>query len=69
MNNTVARGPDGVYRVMTFNPASNANQESRLRLVNQSGRAVTATVRGVDDRGAPGDGPVTVALRPTAARP
>ena len=64
MNNTVARGPDGVYRVMTFNPASNANQESRLRLVNRSGRAVTATVRGVDDRGAPGDGPVTVALRP-----
>ena len=66
MNNTVARGPDGVYRVMTFNPASNANQESRLRLVNQSGRAITATVRGVDDRGAPGDGPVTVALRPNS---
>ena len=64
MNNTVARGPDGVHRVMTFNPASNADRESRLRLVNRSGRAVAATVRGVDDRGAPGDGPVTVELRP-----
>ena len=35
MNRTVDRRPDGVYRVMTFNPASNANQESRLRLTEQ----------------------------------
>ena len=68
MNAVVDRGPDGVHRVMTFNPASNADRESRLRLVNQSGRATTATVRGVDDRGAPGAGPATVALPPSGAR-
>ena len=68
MNAVVDRGPDGVHRVMTFNPASNADRESRLRLVNQSGRATTATVRGVDDRGAPGAGPATVALPPNGAR-
>ena len=68
MNAVVDRGPDGVHRVMTFNPASNADRESRLRLVNQSGRATTATVRGVDDHGAPGAGPATVALPPNGAR-
>ena len=68
MNAVVARGPDSVHRVMTFNPASNADRESRLRLVNQSGRATTATVRGVDDHGAPGDSPATVALPPNGAR-
>ena len=68
MNAVVDRGPDGVHRVMTFNPASNADRESRLRLVNQSGRATTATVRGVDDGGAPGAGPATVALPPNGAR-
>ena len=67
MNATVDRGLDGVHRVMTFNPASNADQESMLRLVNQSERAVTATVRGVDDRGVRGDRPVTVALPPNGA--
>ena len=64
MNNTVARGPDGVHRVMTFNPASNETQESMLRLINRSGRTITATVRGTDDQGVAGDGPVTVELRP-----
>ena len=68
MNAVVDRGPDGVHRVMTFNPASNADRESQLRLVNQSGRATTATVRGVDDRGAPGASPATVALPPNGAR-
>ncbi len=67
MNATVDRGPDGVHRVMTFNPASNADRESMLRLANLSDRAATATVRGVDDGGAPGDRPVTVALRPNGA--
>ncbi len=67
MNAVVDRGPDGVHRVMTFNPASNAAQQSVLRLANLSDRAATATVRGVDDRGAPGDRPVTVALRPNGA--
>ena len=68
MNATADRGPDGVHRVMTFNPASNAAQQSMLRLVNLSDRAATATVRGVDDRGAPGASPATVALPPNGAR-
>ena len=67
MNATVDRGPDGVYRVMTFNPGSNADRESRLRVVSRSRLAVTATVRGIDDRGVPGDRPVTVALPPNGA--
>ena len=46
MNAVVDRGPDGVHRVMTFNPASNADRESRLRLVNQSGGATTAPASG-----------------------
>ncbi len=68
MNNTVERGPDSIYRVMTFNPASNVNQRSMLRLINQSGEATTVTVRGIDDRGVQGDRPVTVTLRPNGAR-
>ena len=68
MNNTVDRGPDWIYRVMTFNPASNVNQRSMLRLINQSGEATTVTVRGIDDRGVQGDRPVTVTLRPNGAR-
>ena len=68
MNNTVERGPDSIYRVMTFNPASNVNQQSMLRLIDQSGQATTATVRGVDDRGVQGDRPVLVTLRPNGAR-
>ena len=64
MYNTVERGPDGVHRVMTFNPGSNRKLESMLRLVNRSGQAITVTVRGIDDQGAAGDRPVMVPLRP-----
>ena len=64
MYNTVERGPAGVHRVMTFNPGSNRNLESMLRLVNRSGQAITVTVRGIDDQGAAGDRPVMVPLRP-----
>ena len=62
MNRTVEKDPDGVYRVMTFNPGSNTRQVSRLLLVNPSDTEVTATVRGMDDRGEAGDRPVTVTL-------
>ena len=64
MYNTVERGLDGVHRVMTFNPGSNRNRESMLRLVNRSGQAITVTVRGIDDQGVSGDRPVLVPLRP-----
>ena len=43
---------DGAYRVAIFNPGSNANQVSRLRLINPGDAAAEVTVTGVDDRGA-----------------
>ena len=43
---------DGAYRVAIFNPGSNPNQVSRLRLINPGERAAAVTVAGVDDAGA-----------------
>ena len=42
---------DGVHRVVFFNPASNAQQRSRLRLINAGASAASVTVTGVDDTG------------------
>ena len=42
----------GVHRVAFFNPASNVDQASRLRIVNLGTDTATATVAGVDDAGA-----------------
>ncbi len=53
---------DGAHRVATFNPGSNANQASRLRLVNWGPRAASATVTGADDRGARPGGAVEVSV-------
>ena len=45
------------YRVVTFNPASNTNQVSRLRLVNPGDQSAEAAITGFDDAGAsPGNG-------------
>ena len=47
---------DGARKVATFNPGSNVNQVSLLRLVNPANEDVEATVTGVDDAGrSPGD--------------
>ena len=43
---------DGTYRVAVFNPGSNPNQVSRLRLVNPGAATTEVTVSGVDDAGA-----------------
>ncbi len=43
---------DGRYRVAIFNPGSNPNQVSRLRLVNPGSEAAEVTITGVDDAGA-----------------
>ena len=49
-------GPDGL-QVVTFNPASNANQASGLRLINPGDADASATITGVDDAGiSPGEG-------------
>ena len=43
---------DGVYEVVVFNPASNRNQLSRLRLINPDAEEAEVTITGVDDAGA-----------------
>ena len=55
-----------VHRVVFFNPASNAEQASRLRLVNHSNAAATVAVTGVDDAGNPG-GEVRATVPPRGA--
>ena len=55
MHDTAERRESG-YFVPVFNPASNANQVSSLRLTNLDGEPREATITGVDDRGeSPGD--------------
>ncbi|MXY57052.1 MAG: hypothetical protein F4Y41_11765 [Gammaproteobacteria bacterium] len=39
------------HRVAVFNPGSNANQESRLRLVNAGDVAADVSIEGIDDAG------------------
>ena len=48
---TAPADADGTRHVATFNPASNVNQVSHLRLVNPHGEEAVATVAGVDDAG------------------
>ena len=47
----VVADEDGRRRVAIFNPGSNANQVSRLRLVNPTSKAVEVSVVGIDDTG------------------
>ena len=55
MHDTVASA-DGVYRVPFFNPGSNVNQVSSLRLVNPGERTTAVAIDGTDDTGtSPGD--------------
>ena len=62
MGATAPKGTDGRLRLATFNPASNTNQVSRLRLVNPSEEDAKATVTGVDDAGRSPGSPVVLAL-------
>ena len=63
MHDTVRREGDR-HRIPTFNPGSNSDQVSRLRLVNAGDAAVEATISGIDDRGEPSSGTVTVSVPP-----
>ena len=48
---------DGRHEVAIFNPGSNADQESLLRLVNPGEAEATVTISAVDDKGvSPGEG-------------
>ena len=63
-----AAGRSGGLRIATFDPGTDSNQESLLRLVNLDENAATAVITGTDDSGAPGAGPVTVQVPAGAAR-
>ena len=54
-------GADGAARVFFFNPGSNRNQASMLRLVNDGAEAAEVVVAGVDDAGASGEARLTLA--------
>jgi len=55
---------DGVHRVPTFNPGSNRNQVSLLRLINNGTEVATVTINGFDGVGAShGEVQVTVPAR------
>ena len=56
-----------VHRVATFNPASNLDQVSFLRLVNRREGVATATITGIDDHGVSPGGPVRVDVPAGAA--
>ena len=57
----------GAYHVPTFNPASNTDQRSRLRLINPDlDNAVDVTINGYDDDGA--DSAVSLRLLPGMVR-
>ena len=67
MHDIVPSNQDG-YLVPVFNPASNRNQSSRLRVVNVASRPADVSITGIDDDGeSPGD-VVKVSIPSGAAR-
>ena len=55
-------------RVAIFNPGSNMNQVSLLRLVNPGSRAVDITIRGIDDKGQSTSGEMQLTVPAYASR-
>ena len=64
----VAPSTESGYRVVTFNPGKNADQVSRLRLVNPGDETAEVTIEGVDDKGASPGGAVVFSLAAGASR-
>ena len=58
----------GIGRVAIFNPGSNKNQVSRLRLINPTNGTAEVTIRGTDDKGMSGTGEVSLLLDAGSAR-
>ena len=56
------------HRVAIFNPGSNPNQVSRLRVVNPGAKAARVSIEGLDDDGESSDGAVVVTVPAGAAR-
>ena len=59
---------DGKHWVAIFNPGSNPNQVSRLRLVNPGAEDAEVTITGIDDAGESAGGSVTVTVPSGASR-
>ena len=71
IHQTAVQSEEGDRRhlVPIFNPGSNRDQESRLRVINVSESSARIVVRGLDDRGdAPPEGVVRLSLPAGAAR-
>ena len=64
----VAPYRDRQYHLPTFNPASNRQQRSKLRLINPTDRDLEAVVVGVDDQGISPGGRVSVNIPARGAR-
>ena len=56
------------YRVAIFNPGGNANQVSRLRLINPGAEAAEVSIEGVDDAGESPGGAVRLSVPGGASR-
>ena len=68
MNALVPLAPDGHHEVVFFNPASNDQRVSMLRLVNPADAPARITISGLDDHGAaPPEGDITLTLPAGAA--
>ena len=68
MHDLVPADEAGEYRVVFFNPGSNRNQVSRLRLINPGETPVDITITGTDDAGEAGESAVELTLGAGAAR-
>ena len=67
MHDVAPAGAQG-HRVVIFNPGRNANQVSRLRVVNRGDAPAEVRIEGTDDAGASPGGAVTFTLPAGAAR-
>ena len=64
----VAPSSEAGHRVVTFNPGSNVNQASRLRVVNLGADTAEVSIEGTDDDGESSHGAVKFTLAPGASR-
>ena len=64
----VAPSTGNLHRVMTFNPGSDLDQVSRLRLINVTREEAVVRVRGTDDEGMPGQDEVRLRIDAGAVR-
>ena len=68
MHDLVPRQADGTTRVPIFNPASDMDQISSLRLFNPSENTATVTIRGIDDDGVTSQSTVDLQIPSQSAR-